>query len=113
MWSVGNWLKRVRISMRGFALWLKVGYPFVILFLAVLIAALMRGANWLHIWIILTLGTTLTIVEMINYAIERLCNFVCKNKQNDNIRAIKDILAGAVLIAGLALGVVGLWIIIA
>jgi len=108
-----RWFSRIWVSMRGFALWLKVGYPFVILFLAVLVVALMRGANWLHIWIILILGTTLTIAEMINYAIERLCNFVCKNKQNDNIKAIKDILAGAVLIAGLALGVVGLWIIIA
>lgn len=97
--------------MRGFALWLKVGYPFVILFLAVLIAALMRGANWLHIWIILTLGATLTIAEMLNYAIERLCDVVSV-KQNDNIRAIKDICAGAVLVAGLALGVVGLWVIV-
>jgi len=97
--------------MRGFALWLKVGYPFVILFLAVLIAALMRGANWLHIWIILTLGATLTIAEMINYAIERLCDVVSM-EQSDNIQAIKDICAGAVLVAGLALAVVGLWVII-
>jgi len=97
--------------MRGFALWLKVGYPFVILFLAVLIAALMRGANWLHIWIILTLGATLTIAEMLNYAIERLCDVVSAER-NDNIRAIKDICSGAVLVAGLALGIVGLWVIV-
>ena len=97
--------------MRGFALWLKVGYPFVILFLAVLIAALMRGANWLHIWIILTLGATLTIAEMLNYAIERLCDVVSV-KRNDDIRAIKDICSGAVLVAGLALGIVGLWVIV-
>lgn len=97
--------------MRGFALWLKVGYPFVILFLAVLIAALMRGANWMHIWIILTLGATLTIAEMINYAIERLCDMVTVEK-NDNIRAVKDICAGAVLVAGLVLAVVGLWVIV-
>lgn len=107
-----SWFRRIWNSIRGFAIWLKVGYPFVLLFLIVLVAALMCGANWLHIWIILTLGATLTIAEMINYAIERLCNFVCKNKQNENIRAIKDILAGAVLVAGLALGIVGLWVII-
>jgi len=97
--------------MRGFALWLKVGYPFVILFLAVLIAALMRGANWLHIWIILTLGATLTIAEMLNYAIEKLCDVVKPEKDN-RIKDIKDICSGCVLVAGLALVVVGLWVII-
>jgi len=107
-----RWFSRIWISIRGFALWLKVGYPFMLLFLAVLGVALFKQVSWLHIWIILILGTTLTIAEMINYAIERLCDFVCKNKQNDNIRAIKDICAGCVLVAGLALGVVGLWIII-
>lgn len=32
--------------------------------------------------------------------------------KNDNIRAIKDICSGAVLVAGLALAVVGLWVIL-
>ncbi len=108
---VGNWLKRVRISMRGFALWVKVGYPFILLFLAVLISALMRGANWLHIWIILTLGATLTIAEMLNYAIEKLCDVV-KPQNDGRIRDIKDLCSGAVLVAGLALGIVGLWVIL-
>ena len=97
--------------MRGFALWLKVGYPFVILFLAVLIVALMRGANWMHIWIILTLGATLTIAEMLNYAIEKLCDVV-KPQNDGGIRDVKDLCSGAVLVAGLALAIVGLWVII-
>ncbi len=97
--------------MRGFALWLKVGYPFVILFLAVLVVALMRGADWLHIWIILTLGATLTIAEMLNYAIEKLCDIVKPGKDN-RIKDIKDICSGCVLVAGLALGVVGVWVIV-
>ncbi len=105
-----RWLRRIWVSMRGFALWLKVGYPFVILFLTVLIVALMRGANWLHIWIILTLGATLTIAEMLNYAIEKLCDVVTP-KRDGRIKDIKDICSGAVLVAGLALGVVGLWVI--
>jgi len=106
-----RWFRRIWISIRGFALWLKVGYPFVILFLAVLIAALMRGANWLHIWIILTLGATLTIAEMLNYAIEKLCDVV-KPKKDGRIKDIKDLCSGAVLVAGLALGVVGVWVIV-
>ena len=106
-----RWFKRIWISIRGFTLWLKVGYPFVLLFLAVLIVALMRGANWLHIWIILTLGATLTIAEMLNYAIEKLCDVV-KPKKDGRIKDIKDLCSGAVLVAGLALGVVGVWVIV-
>ena len=106
-----RWFSRIGISIRGFAIWFKVGYPFVFLFLAVLIVALMRGANWMHIWVILTLGATLTIAEMLNYAIERLCDVVTVEK-DDNIKAIKDICSGAVLVAGLALAVVGLWVIV-
>jgi len=106
-----RWFRRIWISIQGFALWFKVGYPFIILFFAVLIAALMRGANWLHIWIILTLGATLTIAEMLNYAIEKLCDVVKPEKDN-RIKDIKDICSGAVLVAGLALGIVGLWVIL-
>ena len=106
-----RWFSRIWISMRGFALWFKVGYPFVILFLAVLIVALMRGANWLHIWIILILGATLTVTEMLNYAIEKLCDVV-KPKKDKRIKDIKDICSGAVLVAGLSLGIVGLWVIL-
>ena len=97
--------------MRGFSLWLKVGYPFAILFLTVLVVALMRGANWLHIWIILILGTTLTVAEMINYAIEKLCDVV-KPQRDGRIKDIKDLCSGAVLVAGLSLGIVGLWVIL-
>ena len=106
-----RWFRRIWISIRGFALWLKVGYPFMMLFLAVLGVALFKQVSWLHIWIILVLGTTLTIVEMINYAIERLCDVV-QPKRDGRIKDIKDICSGAVLVAGLSLGVVGLWIIV-
>ena len=106
-----RWFSRIWVSMRGFALWLKVGYPFVILFLSVLVVALISEAEWLHIWIILTLGATLTIAEMLNYAIERLCDVV-KPKRDGRIKDIKDICSGAVLVAGLALGVVGVWVIV-
>ncbi len=38
------------------------------------------------------------ISEMLNTAIEKLCDFVCKDK-NQNIGKIKDICAGAVLVS--------------
>jgi len=106
-----RWLKRLWVSIRGFCLWLKVGYPFVALFVAVLLVALIRGASWLHIWIILILGATLTVTEMLNYAIERLCDVVMPN-EDKRIKLVKDICAGSVLVAGVALLVVGGWIII-
>lgn len=97
--------------MEGFVAWLKVGYPFILLFLGVLGIALYRQVEWLHIWIILVLGATLTVAEMLNYAIEKLCDVVT-TKKDVRIKEIKDICAGAVLVAGLALGVVGIWIIL-
>ena len=97
--------------MRGFAIWLRVGYPFVLLFLGVLGIALYRQVDWLHIWIILVLGATLTVAEMLNYAIEKLCDVVT-TKRDGRIKEIKDVCSGAVLVAALALGVVGLLIIL-
>jgi len=108
---VKQWFNRVWVSIRGFIVWLKVGYPFVVLFAVVLGLALARGASWLHIWIILILGATLTVTEMLNYAIERLCDVVMPNEDN-RIKLVKDICAGSVLVAGVALLLVGGWIII-
>ncbi len=106
-----RWFSRIWVSMEGFVAWLKVGYPFILLFLGVLGIALYRQVEWLHIWIILVLGATLTVAEMLNYAIEKLCDVVT-TKKDSRIKEIKDICAGAVLVAGLALGVVGIWIIL-
>jgi len=104
-------IERTIIASRGLLTWVMVGYPFVLLFLIVLGIALFRQVSWLHIWIILILGTTLMIAEMLNYAIEKLCDVVTTRKDN-RIKDIKDICAGSVLVAGLALAIVGLWIII-
>ena len=56
------------------------------------------------------LGATLTVTEMLNYAIEKLCDVVTA-KKDGRVKAIKDVCAGAVLVAMVVLGVVGLWII--
>ena len=88
-----KWFKRIWCSIQGFFTWFKVGYPFVALFLVVLGVALIRERSWLHIWILLILGTTLTVAEMLNYAIERLCDIVTTEKDN-RVKIIKDVCAG-------------------
>jgi diacylglycerol kinase len=50
------------------------------------------------------------VAEMLNTAIERLCNLI-NPSFSEEVRVIKDICAAAVLISGLALVVVGIWII--
>jgi diacylglycerol kinase len=51
------------------------------------------------------------VAEMLNYAIEKVCDLI-DISLNPKIRDIKDICAGAVLVSGIILGIVGLWIII-
>jgi diacylglycerol kinase len=51
-------------------------------------------------WVVLfTVIALVWITEAINTAIERLCDFVCDGKVHPAIKTVKDISAGAVLIA--------------
>lgn len=102
---------RINNGIRGIRIWLKTGYLFTIFFLVILIASLLKTQNWLHIWVILTLGSVLIVTEMLNYAIEKLCNLTAGTYYNPEVKLIKDLCAGAVLTSGAVLGLAGLWII--
>lgn len=108
---VRNWVRRTVIAFRGFQIWLKVGYPFALLPAVFLLVIWLMGYGWLELAIVLSLGMVLVIAEMFNYAIEKLCNKVLPNTSED-IRVIKDICAGAVLVSGLVLIIVFLYIIL-
>jgi diacylglycerol kinase len=105
-----RWLTRERIGFEGLFLWLRTERSLFLLWLVILLVALLRGSSDLHIWVILILGTCLMVAEMLNTAIERLCNLINPGF-SEEVRVIKDICAAAVLVSGLALVVVGSWII--
>jgi len=106
-----SWLIRIRNATVGFLSWLKVGYPFVLFCLVILFICWLRFVSWLYIWIILVLSAVLIVAEMLNYAIENLCDVV-SGGYNDNIKLIKNVCAGSVLVSGLTLGAVGVWVLL-
>ena len=61
--------------------------------------------------LVITLAALVITAEILNTAIERLCDFV-QPKQDDRIKTIKDLAAGAVLCASLAALIVGGMIVI-
>jgi diacylglycerol kinase len=76
------------------------------------LAAIAAGIA-LHItpmeWIAIVVAIALVwITEALNTCIEKLCDFACDNKIHPAIKVIKDISAGAVLIAALASVAIGI-----
>jgi len=109
---VFRWLGRIVVGFRGFFLWVRTERALFVLWLVILVAAFIRGVGLLNIFVIVILGVCLMMAEMFNSAIELLCDRVTPGFSQE-IKTIKDICAAAVLVAGLALVVVGAWIIIA
>ncbi|CAI8292589.1 MAG: Undecaprenol kinase [Bacteroidetes bacterium MED-G17] len=65
-----------------------------------------------HHWqIILCMSACVFCAELVNTSIEKLCNFV-EPEKNEHIKLIKDVAAGAVLIAALFALVIGISIFI-
>jgi diacylglycerol kinase (ATP) len=102
-------MARLRNALRGLILWSKVGYPFLLFCLAVLLITYFMGSGWFYFWIALVLGLTLIVAEMLNHAIEELCDLINPNYSED-IKLIKDICAGAVLLSIVGLTAVGVWV---
>lgn len=73
---------------------------FVLGFLAVLAGLVLRISSGEWIAVVLCIGMVIC-AEMLNTCIEFLCNFLTTSR-NEEIRIIKDLAAGAVLIASAA-----------
>lgn len=108
---VFGWLSRIRIAFEGLFVWAKKGLPFVLLPGILMLVAWLMGCGRFAIAIIFSLGMILVMAEMFNYAIERLCNVVDTN-MNREIKVVKDVCAGAVLVSGGVLIAVSLYIIL-
>jgi diacylglycerol kinase len=82
-------------------------------FVAAMIAVLAGFAKGLTSgqWVALTLTIGLVwLCEAFNTALEILCDLVCNQQYNTTIKAIKDISAGAVLIAATVSVLTGIFI---
>lgn len=61
--------------------------------------------------IIVVLCTLVVLAEFFNSAIEMLANFVCEGKYSEDIKHIKDLTAGAVLIMSIISVIIGIMVI--
>ncbi len=76
--------------------------------MAIIMGILLKISNLEWVAIIIVIGLVIAL-EGINSAIEELADLITKEK-NDNIRKVKDISAGAVLIASISALATGLFI---
>ncbi|MFA6701893.1 MAG: diacylglycerol kinase family protein [Dysgonamonadaceae bacterium] len=75
--------------------------------IAILLGFLLKitGIEWIEICVLIGLVFGL---EAVNTAIETLSDFTCKNEFHPDIKKVKDLTAGAVLIAAIVSVVVGI-----
>lgn len=76
----------------------------------VIIAGIVKHLN-AHQWTLLVIAVSLVLItEALNTCIEKLSEFACKGEIHPSIKIIKDISAGAVLIAACSSVLMGLFI---
>ena len=78
--------------------------------IVVVIAGLCKGLlAWQ--WVALTIVMGMVwMAEMINTALEILCNLVCDNRFHPTVKMIKDISAGAVLVTAIVSIITGIFV---
>lgn len=74
----------------------------------VIVLGLIRQLSHLK-WVAIIFAITLVLItEAVNTCIEKLCNLWCDNKWHPEVKIIKDIAAGAVLIAAVISIIIGI-----
>ncbi len=116
--SILNWYKMnaffrgFRFAFNGIAVLIKTGLNFKIQLIAFCFVCFagfyfkITSTEWL---MIMGVSALVLSLEALNTSIEKLCDLY-STEQNDKIKIIKDIAAGAVLIASFFAGIVGVLI---
>jgi len=90
-------MKMFRDALRGIALCIRNERNIRIHIILGVVAIITAAAIQLNMGIILLVISSVLSSEMLNTSIESICNFV-HSDENEEVRNIKDIAAGAVLI---------------
>jgi len=100
-------LRKFRTVLSGlrFAALLDFSVAYKLVFSALLAAAAFWLQGWVDVLLILFATALVLITEIMNTAIEALCDFV-ESRHNEKIRVIKDVAAAAVGIS------IALWLVI-
>lgn len=99
-----NWLRhRTLPAYNGFISWLLHGaWPFVVFPSVIFIIALILKWSVIEFAMLSVMSAILIVTEMINYAIERICDLIELN-YDGRIKLIKDVAAGAVAVSAFGL----------
>lgn len=76
----------------------------------VLVFSLLLKISSYDFIIILIMCTLVLVAEILNSSIEHLSNFICQKEYSVDIKRVKDLAAGAVLISAIAAFIVGIMI---
>lgn len=95
-----NGLKEILIREKNFRI-------MILIALAAIFAMFYFPTNYLDKAILFTMIFSVLILETINFAIERIMNFI-QPQQDERVRIIKDLMAAIVLLASIGAVIVGL-----
>ena len=104
-----NYIKSFGYALKGIGLFLKLETNARVHFVATIVVTLLglflklETNEWL--WIIFACALVI-LTEMLNTAIEKICDYLTMEKMKE-IKTIKDISAGAVLVATLCAVIIG------
>lgn len=93
-------IRKIRTAISGlrYAVLYDFSVTYKLIFSAVVLAAAFFWREWVDLALILVVTAFVLVTEILNSAIEALCDFV-ESHHNEKIKVIKDIAAAAVGIA--------------
>jgi diacylglycerol kinase len=75
---------------------------------ALIVTSWLRGVSGMKFVILVSLCAVMLACELMNTAMERICNFICP-APDPRIKKIKDISSAAVFLPGILFTLLGIW----